>query len=214
VAPVLQCPDCGTKHPLAAVPDAGTFPCTGCGRLLKVPEMVPRTARSSAPPAAPVAPPPAVEPVVEPRTTPEPEPETRVATPVPAPVAAPEPAPATRVVPPVEPAPATARSTPLPPRAIARSGTTLAPVPVWARFGLWLIAVPLGFFIVFAFARGLGWFTSDQQSDVFLARNVGRFWPVVRLLPFVALVTAGIVHGGVYALARWRGRRAARRATR
>ena len=25
MAPVLQCPDCGTKHPLASVPEAGTF---------------------------------------------------------------------------------------------------------------------------------------------------------------------------------------------
>ena len=85
---------------------------------------------------------------------------------------------------------------------------------MWARFALWLIAVPLGFFIVFAFARSVGLFTSDQQSDVFLARNISRFWPVIRLLPFVALVTAALVHGGVYALARWRGQRAARTSTR
>src|SRR5438445_675141 len=56
MAPVLQCPDCGTKHPLSAVPaDTSTFPCRGCGRTLKVPEFVPRTARSSAPAAAPAA---------------------------------------------------------------------------------------------------------------------------------------------------------------
>ena len=44
-------------------------------------------------------------------------------------------------------------------------------------------------------------------SDLFLANNVGRFWPVARLLPFVALVTASLVQGGVYLLARMRGRK-------
>ncbi len=93
----------------------------------------------------------------------------------------------------------------------ARAERTLAPVPIWARFLLWLVAVPLAFFVVFAVARGIGLFTSDQQSDVFLAKSVSRFWPVIRLLPFVALLCAGLVQSGVYALARWRGQRDAAR---
>jgi hypothetical protein len=55
MAPVLQCPDCKTKHPLDAVADRNAFPCQGCGRTLKVPEMA-RTAPAEAP--APVPPPP------------------------------------------------------------------------------------------------------------------------------------------------------------
>ena len=192
MAPVLQCPECGTKHPLSDVPDAGTFPCRGCGRALKVPELVPRSARSSAPPAAPAAPPPAVpEPVA---------PEARNANPT----APPAPAPATRAMPPVAAESARSNADPLP---VLARGTSIGSVPIWARLALWLLAVPISFFVVFAFARGVGLFTSDQQSDVFLAQSISRFWPVIRLLPFVALLTAALVHGGVYALARWRSQR-------
>jgi hypothetical protein len=88
-----------------------------------------------------------------------------------------------------------------------RSNTRLGRVPWWMRFILWLIAVPLGFLVVFSIARAFGLFTSNQLSDLFLANNPGRFWPAARLLPFVALVTAAIVQLGVYLLARWRGRR-------
>jgi hypothetical protein len=89
-----------------------------------------------------------------------------------------------------------------------RDSARLGRVPWWMRFILWLIAVPLGFFVVFFIARAFNLFTSNQLSDLFLADNVGRFWPAARLLPFVALVTASIVQLGVYLLARWRGRRA------
>jgi hypothetical protein len=84
---------------------------------------------------------------------------------------------------------------------------SFAPVPLWMRFALWVVAVPLSFFIMFVVARATGLFTSSQLSDVFLANGADRFWPVIRILPFVALLTAGLVHGGVYVLARRRGRR-------
>jgi hypothetical protein len=89
-----------------------------------------------------------------------------------------------------------------------RESARLGRVPWWMRFILWVIAVPLGFFVVFSIARAFNLFTSNQLSDLFLANNPGRFWPAARLLPFVALVTASIVQLGVYLLARWRGRRA------
>src|SRR4051794_32158877 len=38
MAPVLQCPDCNTKHPLDVASDAAAFRCRCCGRVLKVPE--------------------------------------------------------------------------------------------------------------------------------------------------------------------------------
>ena len=75
------------------------------------------------------------------------------------------------------------------------------------RLLLWIVAVPLSFLLVFAIARAFSVFTTNQLSDLFLANNTGRFWPVARLLPFVALLTAAFVQGGVYLLARLRGRR-------
>lgn len=42
----LQCPVCGFKHPVDELPDAATFECEGCGRILKVPKKT-RTASSS-----------------------------------------------------------------------------------------------------------------------------------------------------------------------
>jgi hypothetical protein len=181
MAPVLQCPDCGTKHPLKEVPPVSSFACQGCGRALKVPEQV-RQARQTqtvgagasavtAPPAPPVAPRtemlPAVERNPQPPAAPPPQPIARSRKPVP----------------------------------------RLAPVPIWMRFLLWVAAVPLSFLIVFVAARALGMFTSDQLSDLFLADESSRFWPVARLLPFVALLCAVLVQGGVYFLARLRGRR-------
>jgi hypothetical protein len=51
MAPVLQCPDCGQKHPVDQVSGVSAFRCEGCGRQLKVPPEL-----SSAPPAEPVQP--------------------------------------------------------------------------------------------------------------------------------------------------------------
>lgn len=197
MAPVLQCPDCGTKHPLASVPEAGTFACRGCGRTLKVPEVVPRTAGSGSapvtPPAAAAAPPATA---ATPQSSPAREPSVAAA-----------PAPATRAM------PAAAERSVDPPRPIPKAvlgpSPTFAPVPVWMRFLLWVVALPLSFFVVFLLARATGLFTSSQLSDVFLANGGNRFWPIIRILPFVALLTAALVHGGVYAIARQRGRRRA-----
>jgi hypothetical protein len=172
VAPVLQCPDCGTKHPLAKVQDQAAFPCEGCERMLKVPERlrVPTRRASDATHVMPAA--------SQPATTPA------------APVA----------------------PTPVPPAPAPPTPTTFEPphpsatVPRSVRLLLWLVAVPLGFVLVFGAARAFGFFTSTQMQDVFLA---DMFWPVIRLLPFVALVTATIVHVGVLVLGRRRAGRSA-----
>jgi hypothetical protein len=82
------------------------------------------------------------------------------------------------------------------------------------RLLLWFIAVPLGFLLVFLVARAFNLFTSNQLSDLFLANDTSRFWPVARLLPFVALLTASLVQGGVFVLARLRGRGGAPRSSR
>jgi hypothetical protein len=179
MAPVLQCPDCGTKHPLPEVPKAGAFPCRGCGRVLKVPEMPPRPATTAPPPAPVDAAATRVAPIVE--QNPQPAPE--------------------------RPAPGPVAPAPVPPTARGRRGV-LAPVPWWMRLLLWIVAIPLGFVVVFGFARVFGIFTGSDLSEVFLASGSSRFWPVVRLLPFVAVAIAVFVQAGVYLLARLRGNRA------
>jgi hypothetical protein len=192
MAPVLQCPDCGTKHSLNEVPEAGEFACQGCGRVLKVPDPAGQRTQgqSAAPPTQAVA----------------------AATPAPPPGA-----PATTVLPVVATNSASSAGEPER-RPSAASGWTrpaaLGDVPWWMRLLLWIVAIPIGFFLVFFVARALGFFTSSQLSDVFLASSTSRFWPVVRLLPFVALVIALLVQGGVYAIARLRDRRTSTGPTR
>lgn len=204
MAPALQCPDCSTKHRLDDVPEVGTFGCRGCGRLLKVPG-------GRTPAAAPVPPPePPPEPAPVPVTAPVPPPASGPVVPAPSgervlasavagtaaasgPAPGPAPRPeATAVL------PETDLSTPSPERVKRR-------VAWWLVLCLWIVALPAGFLIVFAIARLTGLFTSDQLSDVFLAAGFDRFWPLARLVPLVALVTALIVQVGVAALAR-RGR--------
>jgi hypothetical protein len=184
MAPVLQCPDCGEKHPVAAVPSQGAFPCRGCGRVLKVPEAVGQRAAATAAAARPVAV------------------ATAVANPAAPPTAVADPA-ATRAVPEIDEPALGARVSRSSRRPVARLGS----VPWWMRMLLWFVAVPLAFLLVFLVARAFNLFTTNQLSDVFLANDTARFWPVARLLPFVALVTAGLVQAGVYGLARLRGRR-------
>jgi hypothetical protein len=201
MAPVLQCPDCGEKHPLATVPTHGAFPCRACGRVLKVPETGARPT---------ITPPTVAAPKVAPVTVTTAPPRPAAATvPTPAPVATAVARPpaeadptATRVVPPVDGEALGALSPKSSRRPVARLGS----VPWWLRFLLWVVAVPVSFLLVFVIARGLSVFTTNQLSDLFLANDNARFWPVARLLPFVALLTATFVQVGVYLLARLRGR--------
>jgi hypothetical protein len=209
MAPVLQCPDCGEKHPIARVPSQGDFPCHGCGRTLKVPDVVAQRLAAGAVGAAGAAGaggadvrPPRPD-TAQPRPDPAQPRPVPIATAVANPNAAAVDPASTRAVGKVEGA---ARGS-MPPRSGRRPVTRLGPVPWWMRFLLWIVAVPLSFVIVFLLARAFGFFTSNQLSDLFLASNTSRFWPAARLLPFVALVTAALVQGGVFGLARLRGRR-------
>lgn len=158
MAPVLQCPDCSTKHPLDVAHDGASFRCSGCGRVLKVPAQF-------------------------------------------------------RAV----PTPAGAGGSPHPngsvPRPSLRRQRAMAgAVPVLWRLIAWVIALPLSFGIVFLFARAIGVLSTNQLEDVFFEAGWDRFWPVARLLPFVALLTASVVHFSVLGLSHWRALHAARRA--
>jgi hypothetical protein len=198
MAPVLQCPDCGEKHPLGRVPTSGAFPCQGCGRVLKVPEAVGRRAVSQAGAGAGA---PAPAPVAE-EPRPDPVRPVPVASAIVNPSAATADPTATRAIPQVDGEALGALS-----RSSHRPAARLGPVPWWMRLLLWFVAVPLAFLLVFVVARAFSLFTTNQLSDLFLANDNSRFWPVARLLPFVALVTASLVQGGVYLIARLRGRR-------
>jgi hypothetical protein len=204
VAPVLLCPECGAKHPLENVGSRSAFPCTGCGRTLKVPAVAQVT---SADLPLPSVPPPPVDdlpwPVASSLTAPpsalDPHATQTIASAVPPlsrPVGEPVPPP---VGPPGGPAPQPAAGI---------SADDLIP-PRGIRFLMWFIAVPLAFVIVFTLARSVGLLTTNEVTDVALAEGWSRFWPIARLLPFVALATAGILQGAVYGIARLRLKRSA-----
>jgi hypothetical protein len=188
MAPVLLCPECGAKHPLDGVSGAA-FPCKGCGRTLKVPQQVPTPAAVGAPPG--------VDPDLPwPQAGSGASTSTRVlSTTTP-------PEPPIPPVAPVAPPPAAA------PKRPPRPSRPRDPVPPrWMRFALWIVSVPLGFIIVFGIAQIIGVLNSNQLEDVALDTGFARFMPIARLLPFVALVTAGLVQAGVYGLTRWRNQR-------
>jgi hypothetical protein len=168
MAPVLQCPDCNTKHPIDVASDAAAFRCSGCGRTLKVPEQF--RAVASLPPSAPSAGRDAT--ITTERVAPSRNGQRTLS------------------------------------RRKVRAQAGVVPFPI--RLAIWIVAVPLGFLIVFGFARVFGVLSSTQLEDVFLETGWDRFWPVARLLPFVALVTASIVHFTILYLSKWRVRHALR----
>jgi TRAP-type C4-dicarboxylate transport system permease small subunit len=106
-------------------------------------------------------------------------------------------------MPAVEPMPAAA-----PVAAEPRPRPTRDPIPPrWVRFLLWIVAIPVAFIVVLVFARAAGMLTTNEISDVALAQGWSRFWPIARLIPFVALAAAGLVQGGALLLTRMRQRR-------
>ena len=198
MAPVLLCPECGAKHPLETIGSKSAFPCTGCGRTLKVPAVAQvgsqDAPRPSVPPGAvddlpwPVASGPAAPADFDPHAT---QTIANAVPPLGQPVGEP-------LVPPV-----TAPGVRPPERKQAVGLDDLIP-PRGIRFLMWFVAVPLAFLIVFTLARAVGLLTTNEVTDVALAEGWSRFWPIARLLPFVALATAGILQGAVYGITRLR----------
>ena len=187
MAPVLLCPDCGAKHPLGGV-NGSAFPCTGCGRTLKVPEQA-KVAANGGPAPQPAVPKPAM-PLTDASST-------RI---LPSSPRAPEPALPLDVPLDDAPVPPSART----PRAES-NGARFDPMPArWIRFLLWFVALPLAFVVVFVLAKIIGVLNSNQVENVALDEGWNRFVPIARLLPFVALMTAALVHAGVYGIMRYR----------
>jgi uncharacterized membrane protein YgcG len=146
VAPVLQCPDCGQKHPLDDVRETPAFHCSGCGRMLKVPPQL-----------------------------------------LPAPAEPPVPShfPPRRV-----------------PASMRAPSASLPELPRVVRFLIWIVALPLAFVVTYLLTRLFGLLTQRQLEDTFLRSGWDRFWPITRVLPVWALVTALLVHFGNIGIAR------------
>lgn len=171
MAKALQCPACGSRHPLSDLPNTPTFRCSGCGRALKVPARVrPAQARTA----------PAPRPRAPDRTAAMPAgggAAAAAAGGVAAPPAPPPPRPPT-------PSRRDRRPAPAPdPRHVA-----------WPfRLIAWLIAVPVGLIVVVAPARKFGFLSGQRLLDVLVGTGYSRYWRVLVIAPAWALVTAVIV---------------------
>jgi hypothetical protein len=77
-------------------------------------------------------------------------------------------------------------------------------LPRIVRILIWFVAVPVSFLFVFGVTRALGFLTQRQLEDTFLLSGWSRFWPIVRVLPFWALITALLVHFANMGIIRWR----------
>ena len=149
MAPVLQCPDCGQKHPLDAVKDTPAFRCHGCSRMLKVPTQF-VTRPTDAPPPPPQFPPRRVPPAMR-----------------------------------------------------GSRGPRGDELPRIVRILIWIVAVPLSFLLVFGTTRAFGFLSQRQLEDTFLLSGWSRFSPIVRVLPFWALIAALMVHFTNVGIVKW-----------
>ena len=193
MAPVLLCPECGTKHPLDSVGEPFGVPVhrlrphaegarAGRARSAAGDRRAPPVAAAPRSPLPwPVAVPPRPSPALgaDPHATQAFRRRRRRPPLAPPPTAQPALAPLAPVSRPPDPAPARGadRRDLIPPR--------------WVRFLLWIVAVPLAFpRRVRARDAPFGVLTTNEVTDVALAEGWHRFWPIARLLPFVALATA------------------------
>jgi hypothetical protein len=205
VAPVLLCPECGTKHPLAGVGSRSAFPCSGCGRTLKVPAV----AYAAADMRLPSVPPPPVDDLPWPVASPSARTLDPHATQAFSTLSVPPDVPISGVEPLVPslapPEVSTAAVSPSVPVGGGGVSDLIPPRPI--RLLFWFVAVPVAFVVVFALARTVGLLTSNEVTDVALAEGWSRLWPIVRLVAFVAHAAAGIVQGSIYGVARLRANR-------
>jgi hypothetical protein len=168
MAKALQCPACGSRHPLSDLPNAPTFRCSGCGRALKVPAQVrPASARTGAP-------------------APRARQSDRTAT-LPAGAAAAAGGVAAPPAPPPRPPTPSRRDHRPPPGPVA-------PRVAWPfRLIAWVIAVPVGLVAVVFPARRLGFLSGQRLLDVLVGTGWSRYWRVLVIAPAWAFVTAVLV---------------------
>lgn len=192
----IQCPACGRKHRVGALPDAPTFPCEECGQRLKVPAQFRPSVMASARHIERPAPAASAESTVASRPKPAPTAAAAATTSASARTAARSSAPAR---PPVG--------------AAAAAGPR--PIALPLRLLAWVVALALALAVTVWLARISGWLSGDRLVDVFTGTGgITRYVRVLALAPVWALMTTlfltGILEGG-RALAR---RRQAARANR
>ena len=186
MAKALQCPACGSRHPLSDLPDAPTFRCDGCGRALKVPARVrPSQGRSGS------------------SARPRPGPDRTATIPAGGGAAAGATAGAaaagTGAGGGVAAPPAPLPPPPVPPAAAGRRRRR-EPEPgprklAWPfRVIAWVIALPLGLVLVVWPMRRFGFLSGQRLLDVLVGTGWGRYWRVLVIAPLWALVTAVLVH--------------------
>jgi hypothetical protein len=164
----IQCPTCGRKHRVGALPDAPSFHCEGCGKSLKVPaQFRPSVMASSRHISRDEAGARASSTSVLPKSAP------------------PAPAAAARSAPAVPRAP---KST----RRAAETAAKTRPQPAAAllRVLAWAVALVLGLLITGWIARVSGWLSGDRLVDVFTGTGgMERYLRVLALAPAWAVVT-------------------------
>lgn len=182
MASALQCPACGHKHRLTGLNGDPVFACEQCGRLLKTPVEYRRPEPSG------------------PSEAPRPNGTARVerggsATRDQTSVLRRRGAPATA-------ASATAASTGGAARSRRSAPRPPATIGVPLQILGWVVAILLGGIIVRYLAKFTGLVTGDSLIDIITGSGWGRYLRLFALVPFWALVTAGLMTGFVEG-ARW-----------
>jgi hypothetical protein len=77
-------------------------------------------------------------------------------------------------------------------------------MPRVVRILILFVALPVSFLLLLGATRAFGFLSQRQLEDTFLLSGWSRFWPIVRVLPFWALITALIVHFTNIGVIRWR----------
>ncbi|HEY3723666.1 MAG TPA: hypothetical protein VGN59_09955 [Acidimicrobiia bacterium] len=184
MASALQCPACGHKHRLTGLSGEPVFACEECGRLLKTPVEY-RRPDPSTPAEAP-------RPNGSARSRRGGSPSRQ---PVPA-------RPAARAAP-AAPRAAAAATPPRRRRGPRPPATIAVPLQILA----WVAAVLLGGIIVRYLARWTGLLTGDSVIDIITGSGWGRYLRLFALVPFWALVSAGLMTAFVEGGRWWAARR-------
>ena len=207
MARALECPACGARHRLDALPDTPTFRCERCGQVLKVPKPV-STGGAGAP-----APPPrgaGASPAPPPRRRDPSAPNNG------APDGATRALPATNAaavsatVPTAKRAGEAQNGDGRVQRAKRGAGQAKRSVAWYWRLLAWVVAVPLGFVITAWPAYELGFIKKDDVLDIFVGTGIGRYVRLGIGTAVWALVTALLVQLFVEGGRAWMARRRAR----
>ncbi|MEZ5169273.1 MAG: hypothetical protein R3A49_00830 [Acidimicrobiia bacterium] len=164
----LQCPVCGHRHAVDDLPDAPTFECDECGRILKVPtKKRSASSSSSSSGARPRAGSTGAGATILPRragTGPADQPD---------------------------------RPDQRDEQDRAAGGDSDGPVrsPVWLRVLAWMFALPVAAVLVFGVANATGLLTGSQLTDMFLEARLAAYGRLAAVLPVWALLAALIVQG-------------------